>query len=52
MNQRSIAHAYRAVSITASDETLLEFTARLWLRTALVVWSGWLGLLGVLLVWA
>ena len=31
-------------------ETCLEFTARLWLRTALVVWVGWLGLLGVLLV--
>jgi hypothetical protein len=32
------------------SETCLAFTARLWLRTALVVWAGWLGLLGALLV--
>jgi hypothetical protein len=32
------------------EETCLTFTARLWLRTALVVWAGWLGLLGLLLV--
>jgi hypothetical protein len=35
---------------TASAETCLEFTARLWLRTALVAWAGWLGLWVVLLV--
>ena len=40
------------VSRSASPraETCLEFTARLWLRTALVVWAGWLGLWVVLLV--
>jgi hypothetical protein len=46
MNQRLCPSARRAVPCA---ESCLEFTARLWLRTALVVWTGWLGLLGVLL---
>lgn len=40
--------AFRSASTRA--ETCLEFTARLWLRTALVAWAGWLGLWVVLLV--
>ena len=36
--------------VALRDESCLEFAARLWLRTALVVWAGWLGLLGLLWV--
>lgn len=51
MNPRSFAYAVVTAPVAAPAESVLDFTARLWLRTALVVWSGWLGLLGVLLVW-
>ena len=47
MNSRSCPAAF---GVSLHDETCLEYTARLWLRTALVVWVGWLGLLGVLWV--
>ena len=44
------ASGFRSALVCTADDTLLEFTARLWLRTAVLVWAGWLGLLGVLLV--
>lgn len=47
MNHRTCPAALR---VSLRTETCLEFTARLWLSTALVVWAGWLGLLGLLWV--
>ncbi|MFT3830672.1 MAG: hypothetical protein QM691_13295 [Opitutaceae bacterium] len=35
--------ASRATSRPASAEPLLEFVARLWLRTAVAAWAVWLG---------
>ena len=40
----------RSRTVPSRAETCIEFTARLWLRTALVAWAGWLGLWVVLLV--